>query len=101
LTDIEDIIDKSADELANIEGMGADRARELLETLSESIEVVEEEVVKPETAAPQESAPAAGEEEAEEVEYYECPNCGSRIEETMNQCPSCGVELVFKEEDEE
>jgi predicted RNA-binding Zn-ribbon protein involved in translation (DUF1610 family) len=39
--------------------------------------------------------------EDEEEKYYECPNCGARIDESMQQCASCGVELVFQEEDEE
>ena len=92
-TEIEDVIDKSEDELLKIEGMTQEMAQQLLGTLSENIEVVEEEFVKTE------NAPA--ETGDEEEEYYECPNCGSRITEEMSRCESCGVELIFKDEDED
>jgi N utilization substance protein A len=91
--DIEDIIDKSESELLEIEGMTEEMAKKLVGTLSENIEVVEEEVVKSEG-----TGATTGEEEEEE--YYECPNCGARITESMSKCESCGVELVFKDEDE-
>jgi N utilization substance protein A len=91
-TEIEDIIDKSQEELLSIEGMTKEMAEQLLGILSENIEVVEEEFVKTE-----ETPTDTGEEE----EYYECPNCGAHITENMDRCESCGVELVFKDEDEE
>jgi N utilization substance protein A len=92
-SDIEDIIEKSEEELLQIEGMTGEMAKQLMGTLSESIEVVEEEFVKTE-----ESVVEAGEEDEE---YYECPNCGAHITENMSRCESCGVELVFKDEDED
>jgi N utilization substance protein A len=91
LTNIEEIIDKSIEDLSEIDGMTKEMAESLKKTLSESIEVVEEEVIQseePET-----------EEGTEKEEYYECPNCGSRIDESMDRCTSCGVELVFQEEE--
>jgi N utilization substance protein A len=90
---IEDIIEKSEAELLEIDGMTEEMAKKLMGTLSDNIEVVEEQMVKTE-----ETSTPAGEEEEEE--YYECPNCGSRITENMTRCESCGVELVFKDEDE-
>ncbi len=89
LLNIEDIIDKSVQNLVEIEGMKEEMAKELLATLSNNIEVVEEELVKTEAS-----------EETEE-EYYECPGCGGRITEEMDKCPNCGVELIFKDEDGE
>lgn len=91
LTKIEDIIDKKVENLMEIEGMTEEMAKKLLKTISENIEVVEEEVVKP--------GVDTVEGERVDEEYYECPNCGGRITEDMSKCPSCGVELVFKEED--
>jgi N utilization substance protein A len=93
-TNIEDIIDKNAETLAEIEGMDEEMAQRVVKTISENVEVVEEEVVK---TGQGEAKP----EESEQVEYYECPNCGGNITEDMNRCPSCGVELEFKEEEEE
>jgi len=89
LLNIEDIIDKSVQNLVKIKGMKEEMAKELLVILSDNIEVVEEELVKSEAK-----------EETEE-EYYECPSCGGRITEEMDKCPNCGVELIFKDEDEE
>jgi len=93
LTNIEDIIDKKIKELVEIDGMTEDMAQELLGILSENVEVVEEEFVKSEEGE-------TG-REGQEEEYYECPNCGARITEDMKKCASCGVELIFKEDDEE
>jgi len=93
-TNIEDIIDKNAETLAEIEGMDEEMAQQVVKTISENVEVVEEEVVK---TGQGEAKP----EESEQVEYYECPNCGGNITEDMDRCPSCGVELEFKEEEEE
>ncbi len=89
LLNIEDIIDKSVQDLVEIDGMKEEMAKKLLATLSDNIEVVEEEIVKKE-----------GGEETEE-EYYQCPSCGGKITEEMDKCPNCGVELIFKDEDEE
>ena len=36
------------------------------------------------------------EEVVEEIEVYECPNCGSSITEDMTKCPKCGIELSFE-----
>ncbi len=92
-TEIENIIEKSEKELLEIEGMTVEMAKQFMGVLSENIEVVEEELIKTE------EAPAESGEEEEE--YYECPNCGSRITEEMSRCESCGVELVFKDEEAE
>jgi len=94
LSNIEDIIDKSPQELAAIEGMNLEKAEKLVKTLSENVEVIEDE--EPLT----EEIPVKVQEN-EELEYYECPNCGTNINENMKKCPSCGVELEFKEEEED
>jgi len=92
-TNIEDVIDKSPETLVQIEGIDEGMAKKILSTISENVEIVEEEVVQTEEKKPQAA------EESADVEYYECPNCGARITEGMSKCPSCGVELEFKEED--
>jgi N utilization substance protein A len=94
LNNIEDIINKTVEELAAIEGMNAETAAKVINTISEKVEIVEEKVIKTEERE-------AKAEESEEVEYYECPNCGSQITESMAKCPSCGVELEFQEESDE
>jgi N utilization substance protein A len=94
MTRIEDVINKKADELVELTGMTKSMATKLEQTLSENIVVVEEEVVKADEVAVE----MVGDEEGK---YYDCPNCGARITENMETCPSCGVELEFKEDDEE
>ncbi|MCK4803489.1 MAG: KH domain-containing protein, partial [Spirochaetes bacterium] len=91
---IEDIIDKSVKELADIEGMDMDMAGKIMKLLSENVEVVKEEVIKTEGVELQSEGDT-------EVEYYECPNCGARIAEDMEKCKACGVELEFKDEEEQ
>jgi N utilization substance protein A len=92
-TNIEDIIDKSPETLVQIEGIDEEMAKKILSTISENVEIVEEEVVQTEEGETQAA------KESADVEYYECPNCGARITEDMSRCSSCGVELEFKEED--
>jgi N utilization substance protein A len=92
-TEIEDVIDKSEKELVQIEEMTEEMAKNLLAVLAENIEVVEEEFVKTE-----ETPAETGDEEEE---FYECPNCGSRITEEMSRCESCGVELVFQDDEDD
>jgi N utilization substance protein A len=91
---IEDIITKSGDDLTKIEGMTPEMAAKVMKTISDKVEIVEEKVIKIEERA---AKPA----DSEEVEYYECPNCGAQITEAMSKCSSCGVELEFKEDGEE
>lgn len=46
------------------------------------------------TPSPVEPAPEV--KEAEALEYFECPECGVKVEAHMNTCPGCGV--MFAEE---
>lgn len=50
-------------------------------------------------APPPKAEPEAGpkvEPPAKPVEFFECPECGARVESTANSCPKCGV--LFAEE---
>ena len=69
--------------------------------LSESVDIVEnEEAVAPIGDA--ENTQSADESEVvEEVEVYECPECGHEITADMTSCPNCGVGLSFEYEEEE
>jgi N utilization substance protein A len=90
-SNIEDIIDKNVETLAQIDGIDEEMADRIVKTISENVEVVEEEVIKTEEGELES-------DEITEIEYYECPNCGAKITEDMDKCTSCGVELEFKEE---
>lgn len=90
-SNIEDIIDKNVETLVQIDGIDEEMADRIVKTISENVEVVEEEVIKTEEGELES-------DESTEIEYYECPNCGAKITEDMDKCTSCGVELEFKEE---
>ena len=36
-------------------------------------------------------------ESEDEVEIFECPDCGSQVTIEMSTCPNCGVGLLFEE----
>lgn len=92
LDKIEDLIEKKPEELVELTGLDKKKADKLIETLSEMVEIVEEE----EEVTTEKIETEVSEED--EIEYYECPNCGEKITEDMKKCPSCGIELEFKEE---
>jgi N utilization substance protein A len=94
MTEIDDIIGKKPGDLAKLDGMDKKMAEEFVKTISDNIEIIEEEVIKTDEVVVETA-------EDEEGKYYECPNCGARIDESMRKCASCGVELEFKEEDDE
>ena len=47
-----------------------------------------------------EEAGEAAAEESVDVEEYECPECGAKINPSMTTCPNCGVGLSFEYEEE-
>lgn len=86
INSIEELYRMSAEEI--IEKTNLDKAivDAIINTLKEVVTVVESDEEGYETT----------EEVVEEIEVYECPNCGSTITEEMNKCPKCGVELAFE-----
>ena len=78
--------------IKSVEGV----TEEELEAVNKIIHSVVEFVDEEEPAA----EPAAASEEAEEEEEYFCPECGAKITLDMTQCPKCGVEFEFKEDEE-
>ena len=71
-----------------IEKSGLDDAEitKVLFILKESIEIVEDD----------NTYQNMEDEVLEEIEIYECPNCGAEINETMTKCASCGIEISFE-----
>ncbi|NLM00564.1 MAG: transcription termination/antitermination protein NusA [Treponema sp.] len=78
-------------ELADIDGVTKEDLEKVMTLIEENVEFVDEEEL------PEESVDNSIEEEVEE---YECPECGATITLDMTSCPSCGIGLSFEYEDE-
>ena len=86
INSIEELYRMSAEEIMEKTNLDKDTVDNIINTLKEVVTVVESDEEGYETT----------EEVVEEIEVYECPNCGSTITEDMTKCPKCGVELAFE-----
>ncbi len=107
---IEDLIDvQQSGRLASIAGLSEDDIKLVTQIIEENVDIVDdegnsiqEEYVSPAGATEEEVAQEETVEDTEEeIEYYECPECGGNITLDMEACPSCGVGLSFEFEEEE
>ncbi len=95
---IQDFVEAYDNNSINIEGVSKEALDKINELINENVEFVEEE----ESEATETEAPAEDKKEepaAEEEEYF-CPECGAKITLDMTQCPVCGVEFEFTEDEE-
>lgn len=89
---IEKLYNMSQEEVVEQTGLAENDVELLLTTMKESVEIVEED----EEGESDEHRTRIEEEVVEEIEIYECPNCGSEITEGMEKCPKCGIEICFE-----
>jgi len=87
---IEDLIDKTAEDLMKIPGIGQKTADSIIKVLKETIEYEDETKAEPVNGT------EAVKEVYEEMEVYQCPNCSTEITENMKVCPGCGAEIEFE-----
>ena len=88
-------------ESLEIEGVTKEELNEVYELIKENVEIVEEGEEEASAPASEEETAAAEENNSEaEDEGYECPNCHAPITIDMTQCPVCGTEFVFTEDEE-
>ena len=96
ITEIEDLINMTASQIKSLDGMTSEMADKLLDLIANTVEIVEEE----EDGETEDELSEAEEIEEDEVEESElrCPECDGIIDETMEECPHCGVGLTFEYE---
>jgi N utilization substance protein A len=106
---IEDFLALDTDGIAALRGVTAEQLDALRKIIEEYVEIVEEEEEAAgvsedgeETVQPEAESTDSGETvplEAEDIEEYECPECGAKITLDMTNCPNCGVGLSFEYEE--
>ena len=90
---IEDFVEAYDNGTINVEGITKEDLDAVNTLINENVEFVDEE----ESEAPEEKTEEAHTDDAEE---YFCPECGAKITLDMTQCPNCGVEFEFEEDEE-
>ncbi len=79
-------------EIKNVEGLTEEDIDAVQKLVGDSVEFVGDA---------EEDTPSAEDAAGDYEEEYFCPECGARITLDMTQCPVCGVEFEFEDEDEE
>ncbi|MCZ9954975.1 transcription termination factor NusA [Brachyspira hyodysenteriae] len=87
INSIEELYNMSVEDIMEKTDLERDIVDNLMLVMKDVVEVVEASDDEYETTS---------EEVVEEIEVYECPNCGSSITEDMTKCPKCGIELSFE-----
>ncbi|MEI0699215.1 transcription termination factor NusA [Brachyspira intermedia] len=87
INSIEELYNMSVEDVMEKTNLEKDVVDNLMLVMKDVVEVVEASDDEYETTS---------EEVVEEIEVYECPNCGSSITEDMTKCPKCGIELSFE-----
>ena len=100
---IQDFVEAYDNDSINIDGLTKDALDKVNELINENVEFVEEDgevsEENTETAAESTEENAAADKDEDEEEYF-CPECGAKITLDMTQCPNCGVEFEFTEDEE-
>ena len=87
INSIEELYNMSAEDIVEKTGIEKSIVDNLMLIMKDVVEIVE---------AGEDEYETTSEEVVEEIEVYECPNCGSSITEDMTKCPKCGIELTFE-----
>ena len=87
INSIEELYNMSAEDIVEKTGIEKSIVDNLMLIMKDVVEIVE---------AGEDEYETTSEEVVEEIEVYECPNCGSSITVDMTKCPKCGIELTFE-----
>lgn len=88
ISSIEILYNMKAEDIIAKTSLDKEVVDNLIKILKDSVEVVEEDEGHGYTQIE--------EEVIEEIEIYECPNCGATITEGMTKCPSCHIDISFE-----
>lgn len=102
IVEIEELINMTAPQIRAIDGMSGEMAEKLLDIIANTVEIIEDEEdageYEEEDTVAQESEASSEEEDDDAEEELRCPECNGIIDETMEECPHCGVGLAFEYE---
>jgi len=112
---IESFLSIDIDKLTSLDGITQQDIESIKTIIDENVEIIEDsdEQAKASEEKTEDSntitevqedtdVDAVEEEEKiedDEADFYECPECGSKITADMSLCPNCGVGLSFEEEE--
>ncbi|MEK6794324.1 MAG: transcription termination factor NusA [Spirochaetota bacterium] len=86
---IETLYHLTPDDMAKKTNLPKETVERIVAVLKESVEVVEDEDAARDAARIEEGV-------VEEIEIYECPNCGHEVAQNVTKCSNCGIEISFE-----
>lgn len=95
---IQDFVEKFDDNAIQIEGITKEDLDIINDLINQNVEFVDEEESENDGAV-EEASNQENDEYQDEDEYF-CPECGVKITLDMTQCPNCGTEFEFEEDEE-
>lgn len=96
IVDVQQFVDAYEEKaLDNIEGISSEDIENVNKIIYENVEVIVEDE---QTSA--QDVDNQNESSTDEDEEYFCPECGAKITLDMTQCPKCGVDFEFTEDEE-
>ena len=107
---IEAFLALDAEQLSSLDGITQQDVESIRAIIDENVEIIEENEAAESAYEESEEKPEDRDENAdfaqdntgeEDEDFYECPECGSKITVNMTNCPNCGVGLSFEDEDED
>ena len=95
---IQDFVEKYDEDSINVENVSKEELDKINDLINQNVEFVDDE--ESETAESEASSQETEDESQQDEEEYFCPECGAKITLDMTQCPNCGVEFEFEEDEE-
>ena len=96
IVDVQQFVDAYEEKaLDNIEGISSEDIENVNKIIYENVEVIVED-----EQTSEQDVDNQNESSTEEDEEYFCPECGAKITLDMTQCPKCGVDFEFTEDEE-